>query len=101
MTAATPLDGDITDYEDKANVKRVKTVLTKSEFEDTLFPKRNAIYTYDGFLQAMAKFPKFCGEDNLSDYTADEACKKELATLFAHFAQESGIHDDTLDVEEW
>lgn len=82
-------------------MKRVKSVMTKSEFEDTLFPKRNSIYTYTGFLKAVAKYPKFCGEENLSGYTATEACKKELATLFAHFAQESGKHDDTLTVEEW
>lgn len=90
-----PLDGDVTDYSTKANVVRVKTVVSENDFNNILFPKKKAVYTYAGFLQAIAKFPKFCDEDNLSNYTQDEACKRELATLFAHFAQESGHHSDT------
>ena len=29
-----------------------------------MFPKKNKIYSYDAFLQAAAKFPAFCGENN-------------------------------------
>jgi chitodextrinase len=46
----------------------------------------------------------FCGESNM-DYSsnkADKTCKHELATLFAHFAQETGGHDPNhATLEEW
>ena len=86
IASGTPLEGDVSSYAKKANVKRVKKVMTKSDFKTTLFPKRNSVYTYEGFLKAVAKYPKFCGENDLDNYTDDEACKRELATLFAHFA---------------
>jgi hypothetical protein len=35
---------------------------------------KNDLYTYEGFLRAIAKFPAFCGEKNLDDYTLDESC---------------------------
>ena len=50
IASGTPLDGDVSNYSSKTNVKRVKRVMTKSDFETTLFPKRNSIYTHDGFL---------------------------------------------------
>jgi chitodextrinase len=108
LAAATPLEGDMSGtYETKANVIRVKGIMSEDDFEDTLFPKRNSIYTYDAFLEAIAKFDKFCNENHLGDTVDDdEACKIELSTLFAHFAQESGYHGGTIkidgeDVEEW
>ena len=53
---------------------------------------------YETFLMAASLFPKFCDEynedpyNNLSNQT--DACKKELATLFAHVAFESGPRFD-------
>lgn len=51
---------------------------------------------YKDFLRAVAKFPKFCGEyANGNDWPSkygspwEQACRKELATLFAHFDQET------------
>lgn len=56
---------------------------------------RNAIYTYEDFLLAVAKFPSFCGEGELESagYDKDQTCGRELATLFAHFTQETGYND--------
>lgn len=55
------LEGDVPDYQEKANVKRVERVLGDTGFEH-LFPLRNEIYTYEGFLRAVGKWPAFCGE---------------------------------------
>jgi len=52
---------------------------------------RNEKYTLDGFLQAVGKFPSFCGE-NYRESSALETCKREVATLFAHFVQESSFN---------
>ena len=56
------------------------------------------MYTYEGFLQAVGKFPKFCGEKgpnlpnaNTYTYTDDEVCKRELSIMFAHFNQETTL----------
>jgi chitodextrinase len=55
---------------------------------------RKSLYTYNGFLQAIGKYPFFCNDkgDQLADYTMDEACKRELAVMFAHFNQETGYN---------
>ena len=44
---------------------------------------------YDNFLAAVARYPYFCGERGYFS-SVDEACKRELASLFAHAAQETG-----------
>ncbi|HYF05772.1 MAG TPA: chitinase, partial [Patescibacteria group bacterium] len=67
------------------NVQRVMRVLPESLFE-TFFARRNSVYTYENFLKAVKKFPKLCGETGQTD----AQCKLELATMFAHFAQETG-----------
>lgn len=66
------------------------------------------MYTYEGFLQAVGKFPKFCGEKgpnlpnaNTYTYTDDEVCKRELAIMFAHFNQETGYNWDHPTVERF
>lgn len=79
-------------YKKGAGVKRVMSVLPEVDYE-FLFEERNDIYTYKGLLQAIAKFPAFCNESNWDDLTDDETCKKELATLFAHFNKETGQND--------
>jgi hypothetical protein len=58
---------------------------------NTLFPKRNAFYTYDGFAQAAAAFPGFCGSGTPEDR------KRDAAALFAHTIQETGadVNDPT------
>ncbi|MCR3972888.1 chitinase [Aeromonas veronii] len=81
------------------NVKRVESLLSESQF-NYLFPLRAPEYTYRGLLQAAAKFPALC-----SDYSdgrdADAICRKTLATMFAHFAQETGGHENWRPEAEW
>ena len=84
--------GDIYQYE---NVKLVRSILTLEDFIE-LFPfGMRLIYHQYNFLKAVAQYPAFCGEYraiqgiyNLSNQRA--ACKRELATLFAHMIFESG-----------
>ncbi len=44
---------------------------------------------YQSFLTAAARYPYFCGEKGFYQ-SVDEACKREIASLFAHAAQETG-----------
>ena len=82
-----------------ANVRRVEALIDAARFQ-YLFPLRAPEYTYEGFLKGIAKFPAVC-----SDYTApndaDAICRKTLATMFAHFAQETGGHESWRPEEEW
>ncbi len=84
------------------NVQRVIRLMPESEFE-YLFPVRHESYEYVGLLKAIAKWPKFCGEYNedlelvttlSSDKheNLDKVCAAEIASMFAHFAQEVGAH---------
>lgn len=82
-----------------ANVKRVEGLLSESQF-NFLFPLRAPEYTYRGFLQAVAKFPAFCG-DYSDGRNAEAICRKSLATMFAHFAQETGGHENWRPEPEW
>lgn len=48
----------------------------------------------------MGKFPALC--DTYNDGRDSEAiCRKELATMFAHFAQETGGHESWRPEPEW
>lgn len=81
------------------NVKRVERLLPQSQW-DYLFPMRDGSYTYTGLLQAIAKFSGVCmsysdGRDS------DAICRKILATMFAHFTQETGAHDRNNAIPEW
>ncbi|MCS5448623.1 glycoside hydrolase family 19 protein [Enterobacter huaxiensis] len=81
------------------NVKRVEGIVKASDWE-YLFPLRAQAYTYSNFLKAIGKFPALCktygdGRDS------DAICRKELATMFAHFAQETGGHESWRPEGEW
>ncbi|MFG6447881.1 glycoside hydrolase family 19 protein [Roseateles sp. BYS180W] len=81
------------------NVRRVERLLPQSQW-DYLFPLRHPSYTYTGLLQAVAKFPGVCA--SYSDGRDAEAiCRKSLATMFAHFTQETGAHDRNNVIPEW
>ncbi|MPY23175.1 glycoside hydrolase family 19 protein [Shewanella sp. YLB-07] len=81
------------------NVRRLESVLSGAQFE-FLFPVRAPEYTYLGLLQSAAKFPALCGE--YSDGRDSLAiCRKSLATMFAHFAQETGAHDKWMTEPQW
>lgn len=93
-------DGDVLDYLSFPNVQRVQTLFPEADF-DFVVPERNALYTYQGLLRAIGKFPAFCSESNMDVISLDETCKRELAILFAHFNQETGQHDTSKALEEW
>ncbi len=81
------------------NVKRVEKILPVSQWE-YLFSQRDKAYTYTGLLQAIAKFSGVCmtytdGRDS------DAICRKTLATMFAHFTQETGAHDPNSPTPQW
>lgn len=81
------------------NVKRVEGILKESDWE-YLFPLRAKDYSYSNFLKAVGKFPALC--DTYNDGRDSEAiCRKELATMFAHFAQETGGHESWRPGPEW
>jgi len=86
------------DYENNENVLRVKQHLTETKFNE-LFPERDAFYTYNSFIKAVAKYPAFCNEKNgavesTNTATLDETCKRELSALFAHITYASGNPED-------
>lgn len=81
------------------NVKRVERILPEAKWNE-LFPLRNPSYTYTGLLQAIAKFSGVCM--TYADGRDSEAiCRKTLATMFAHFTQETGAHDPNSPVPQW
>ncbi|MCW9015662.1 MAG: hypothetical protein OQJ89_01725, partial [Kangiellaceae bacterium] len=81
------------------NVKRVEAILNETLWNYT-FPERHQDYSYTRFLRAVAKFKAFCG--TYSDgRDSDAICRKSLATMFAHFTQETGGHNPNSAIEEW
>ena len=84
------------------NIVRIERVLGEGRWNH-LFPYKKSIYTYSEFLKAAAKYPQFCNEkgDSMS-LSPDDVCRKQLAVMFAHFAQETGKHDPSDSVvPEW
>jgi hypothetical protein len=55
------IEGDVDDYMTKENASRVAGIITEDQWEH-LFPMRKDVYTREGFLKAVAKFPAFCDE---------------------------------------
>ena len=84
LRAPLSLDGPIDDYLQMTNVQRVKSVFSAEQWQQG-FPHANAVYSYNDFLKAVAKFPAFCNDNNLPGYSAEDACKRELACIFAHW----------------
>ncbi len=85
--------------ENPSNVKRIETIVSAEDWE-YLFPQRSPEYTYENFLKAAGKFPAFCGDyDDGRD--AGLICRQSLATMFAHFTQETGGHTSGVAVPEW
>lgn len=91
ITSPISKDGDINtqDYTNFDNVARVMNFFPEAMWPSA-FPQANAIYTYDNFLKAVAKFPAFCGENNMANMDDDQTCKRELSAIFAHWGQETG-----------
>ncbi len=82
-----------------ANVKRVEDIISEDDW-NYMFPKRTPEYTYRNFLQATGKFPAFCQTYN-DGRDSDAICRRALASMFAHFTQETGGHTASWDVPEW
>lgn len=82
-----------------ANAKRVESIVSASDW-NYLFTERSAEYTYENFLKAVGKFPAFCG-DYEDGRDADLICRRSLATMFAHFTQETGGHNPASEVPQW
>ena len=81
------------------NVRRVEGIVSSANW-DHMFTRRASAYTYLNFLKAVAKFPAFCGAySDGRDATA--ICRKSLAVMFAHFAQETGGHNKHWAEPEW
>ena len=117
METVKTLDNDEVDLirprrtENPDNVKRVEFILSEENFDD-LFPRRHSSYTYTRLLQvsrnvvmvgcivpclqAIGKFPAICGYQG-SETKSDDICRRTLATMFAHFAQETGGKYPTID----
>ena len=71
ITAPLSVDGDITgDYLTRDNVIRVMSIFGEDEWL-TGFSLADPVYTFDNFLKAVAKFPAFCGESNITGYTLE------------------------------
>ena len=51
------------------------------------------------FLQAIGKFPAVC-QDYTDGRDSEAICRRTLATMFAHFTQETGGHNPGGEVEE-
>ena len=81
------------------NVKRVETILSEEKW-NYIFPLRAPEYSYDNFLKAIGKFPAVCGTYQ-DGRDSDAICRKGLATMFAHFAQETGAHESWRPEPEW
>jgi len=82
------------------NVKRVEFIMSEENYED-LFPRRHQSYTYRRLLQAIAKFPAICSYVGMEE-RSDAICRKTLATMFAHFTQETGNHNPSdKEYDEW
>ena len=81
------------------NVKRVEGIIKASDW-DYLFPLRAPEYTYSNFLKAVGKFPALC-QTYTDGRNSDAICRKSLATMFAHFAQETGGHESWRPEAEW
>lgn len=82
-----------------ANVKRIEAIIDENLWQYT-FAERHVDYSYTRFLRAVAKFSAFCG-DYSDGRDAEAICRKSLATMFAHFTQETGGHNPHSPVEEW
>ncbi|MGO1072929.1 glycoside hydrolase family 19 protein [Lysobacter sp. CA199] len=81
------------------NVRRVESILSNAQFE-FVFPMRAPEYSYRGLLQAVAKFPAVCAT-YANAAQSDAICRKTLATMVAHFAQETGGHDASIALPQW
>lgn len=88
-------DGEVENYENMKNVRLVSKIFPEEQWSKA-FPHAHELYDYTGFLKAVARFPAFCNETQLKEDSAgtgdalEQSCRIELATIFAHWGQETG-----------
>ncbi len=90
------------------NVQVVMSILPEARWTElTTFLGQNEkgpvdlrSFSYTNFLRVVARMPYFCGEPGTFG-TIREACQREIASLFAHSAQETGAHDGSKSTPEW
>ncbi|KAJ3031243.1 UNVERIFIED_CONTAM: hypothetical protein HDU68_005582 [Siphonaria sp. JEL0065] len=82
-----------------SNVKRVERILTPAKW-NLYFSQADPAYTYTNFLKSVGFFAGFC-DDYAAPKDSDLICKKLLSTMFAHFAQETGLHSKLIPIPEW
>ena len=84
------------------NIQRILRVCDEKCF-NILFENRNNNFQYEEFLKAAQKYKFFCNESNDTTMSLDDMCKLELATLFAHWTQDTGIEFTTgaPAIESW
>lgn len=58
-------------------------IVSRQTYE-TMFPNRNALYTYDSLVAAAQQYPQFCNEGSL------EQRKREAAAFLANISHETG-----------
>ena len=100
-------DGPIRDdWMTLKNVQLVNSIFPEEDW-DVAFPHAHSIYTHENFLKAVSRFPAFCNETSESteddpnfEDALEQTCKRELATLFAHWGQETGKRSPS-DGEFW
>jgi basic endochitinase B len=63
-------------------------------------PEPRSQPTYSDFLGIVARYPFFCGEKGVWS-SVEAACKRELATFFAHAAQETGGGETIHQILNW
>ena len=93
LTTIESVDETYTSFD---NVSLVSSLIDETDWADIFFD-RDPIYTYENFLKAVAKFPAFCGETNIEGQSIEEACKRELSALFAHWTEATGTREGESD----
>ena len=79
------------------NVQLIKSFFSFNDWS-TYFPLALEEYTYYRMLKAIAQYPAFCNEYDTGSgqanlHSKEFACKRELATLFAHIIHETRDRD--------
>ena len=72
----------------------IQSVLSEDQW-NYLFPMANAIYDYQSFLMASAKFESFCLEGDA------DLCKRELSMFFAMTTHEVGYETQNYTYPTW